>query len=438
VRAVRVVDAVVLGDAVVDVFVDVEYTEDSDERYQVPLAAYGSTPAGGHAAQLATIGRIGEIELVDATTDADACRLLARLTVEAEAAVTTGGMSITGRPVAGIAPGDLAVDLRRSTGEQSNTSVIFGDRAILKLFRRLQEGINPDIEITRALTKAGFAHVPAQHGALELISSHEASTALAVLSAFVADGQDGFVAATAEVDAIAAGRLALDDASVLAAVPDLGNTVAELHAVLRETFGLQQATRENTAARALRIRARAEKTLRQSRAFGLTAGLLDRRNEILARLEALGSVPDLGPLVRIHGDLHLGQALFVDGKRWKLLDFEGEPARPLTERRARSSPLQDVAGMLRSFDYVVGIDPSDVALQWRDRARQQFLHAYLARAGSYGLTPANPAPIIAVFELDKAVYELGYELANRPDWVAIPAAGILRVLDAARSGMSRT
>ena len=431
VRSVRVADAVLLGDSVADVFVDIEYGEgragpQHSERYQVPLVA--TEPGPG------MIGCVGHIALADATADAEACRLLARLTATAEATVTARGARVTGRPVTGAA---VDGEPHRSTGEQSNTSVQFGDRTILKLFRRLEEGVNPDIEVTRALTTAGFAHVPAQHGALELIcpgSPHDALTALAVRSEFVAGGRDGFVAATAEAAEVAASRLTLDGAPVLMAVTDLGTAVAELHAALREAFGEDRAA-SGPAARAEAMRARAEETLAlaATHAPEATAALRDRNTAILDGLSTLADV-DLGPLVRVHGDLHLGQVLLVNGDGWKLLDFEGEPARPLAERRAHSSPLQDVAGMLRSFDYVAGADPSDAVLRWRDRARQRFLDAYLAYAGSHGLLPKDWGPVLAAFELDKAVYELGYELANRPGWLPIPVAGILRVLNAAQSG----
>jgi 1,4-alpha-glucan branching enzyme len=406
--AVRLVDTARLGGRLLDLFIDVEYTSGPAERYQVPIVE-------------------GD-ELVDATADPEACRLLAQLAVSDQTVITAGGARIAGRPVKESPPVGLDVEPYQSTGEQSNTSVVFGDRVILKLFRRLEEGINPDVEVTRALTAAGFAHVPAQHGALEL-TGDGAPTALAVLSEFIAGGRDGFVAATAE--ATKGGSCVLD------AITALGTAVAELHLALRDAFGEDQASPHAAAARARTMRARAEEVLAlaTARAPQATMVLRSCREAILAGLDAIARA-DLRPLVRIHGDLHLGQVLLVDGSGWKLLDFEGEPARPLAERRARSSPLQDVAGMLRSFDYVAGADPNDVALQWRNHARQRFLDAYLSHASSHGLLPRDPTLVLAAFELDKAVYELGYELANRPDWVPIPVAGILRVLDADRSGSS--
>jgi 1,4-alpha-glucan branching enzyme len=261
-------------------------------------------------------------------------------------------------------------------------------------------------------------------------------TALAVLSEFV-HGQDGFATARAEAVDPAAGST---ETPVLDAIGRLGVVVAEMHAALRDAFGQAQATDRGVAARVSAMRAQAERVLAlaETRAPVAVGALLSRRDEIFRRLDALAAVPDVGPLVRVHGDLHLGQVLLVQGGEWKLLDFEGEPLRPLAERRARSSPLQDVAGMLRSFDYVAGAHPTEAALRWRDRARERFLSAYLERAGTLDLLGKDPEPVIAALELDKAVYELGYELNSRPDWVEIPIAGIQRVLDAAGSGKTGT
>ncbi|MGH8885345.1 MAG: 1,4-alpha-glucan branching protein GlgB [Egibacteraceae bacterium] len=413
---VEMADAVRLGERLIDLFIDVEYAFGPGERYQVPVVD-------------------GE-EITDATTDPDACRLLAGLTLGPQAGVATGGARVVGRSVTGEAPG-AGDEPRCMAGEQSNTSVVFGERTILKLFRRLEEGVNPDVEVTRALTAAGFRHVPAQHGALELIEDG-VPTALAVLSEFVA-GQDGFVAATAEVAEVAPGRLALDDAPVLAVVGGLGAVVAELHVALREIFGEEEASEREAALRVATMRARAREllALAAERAPDVAAALLERREEVMRGFDALAVAPDLGPLVRVHGDLHLGQVLLVGSDAWKLLDFEGEPARPLAQRRARSSPLRDVAGILRSFDYVADAQPDPRALEWRARARERFLDAYLAGADAAGLLlPKSPEPVLAAFEFDKAIYELGYELRLRPDWASIPVAGILRMLDATGSGRS--
>ncbi|MGH8906562.1 MAG: 1,4-alpha-glucan branching protein GlgB [Egibacteraceae bacterium] len=412
IRAIEVADTALLDGRVLDVIVEVEYTDGPSERYQVPVLSGASGEDWG---------------MVDATDDAAACRLLAQLAVTQTPARTAAGARLVSRSVTGTRP---VLDApHRLSGDQSNTSVAFGQEAILKVFRRLEPGVNPDVEVTGALTRMGFPHVPAQHGVLEL--EGDPSTTLAMLSEFV-HGRDGFEAARAEAGAGTA------ETPVLNAVHRLGVVVAELHEALREAFCQTEGSARAAATRAAEMRARAEQVLSLAalRAPAAVEVLLARRDELLGGLDALAAVGDLGPLVRVHGDLHLGQALLAESGSWKLLDFEGEPARPLAERRARSSPLRDVAGMLRSFDYVAGAQPSEAALRWRDQARERFLEAYLDRAGSSGLLPRDPEPVLAAFELDKAAYELGYELMSRPDWVAIPVAGITRVLDAAKSPRS--
>ena len=177
----------------------------------------------------------------------------------------------------------------------------------------------------------------------------------------------------------------------------------------------------------------------ERRAPDAAGTVLRRRDDVIARLDRLSDEKATGPLTRIHGDLHLGQVLLDAGDRWQLLDFEGEPAKPLEERRALNAPLRDVAGMLRSFDYAAasgsGGDLAHVpeaAAQWRDIARSRFLDAYLEAAAGTEVLPDNDASVVAqleAFELDKAIYELGYELANRPTWIPIPVGGITRVLD---------
>ena len=152
------------------------------------------------------------------------------------------------------------------------------------------------------------------------------------------------------------------------------------------------------------------------------------------RLQALSHIGAGGRVIRTHGDYHLGQTMLTD-RGWVILDFEGEPARPLPERRLKRSPLRDVAGMLRSFSYVTAgarlLRGVDVPEEWEERARTAFLEGYFDRVDS-GLLPPGEAPtaqLLSVFELEKAVYELRYELNNRPDWVGIPVAGILRLLE---------
>jgi maltokinase len=414
--AVRVVDTARLADRLLMVVVEVAYRGHPRERYLLPLVpdADGPIAAGGKWWS-------------DALDDADAVRLLADLACARRETPTAAGGTIIGAPVSGRRPGrDLPV--RPLRAEQSNSSVILGDAWILKVLRRLESGVHPDIELTAALTAAGFAHVPPQHGSLRLELPDGEATALAVLSEFVAGSREGWALATEDT------RAGTDD--LLSSLPALGEAVAGMHLALAERFGTSPAVPGTTGRWAEAMRSQLDTVLTGSSrsAPETTAPVRERRRDVEAIFARLGDLGDVGPLVRVHGDLHLGQVLRGPDGRWLLLDFEGEPVRPMAERRAPGSPLKDVAGMLRSFDYAAaephGGEPPPAAAAWRERARQAFLAGYLDRAAPLLPTGRSRALLLRVWELDKAVYELGYELANRPSWAPIPVGGILRLLDA--------
>ncbi len=417
---VQVVDLAELDHEFVLVLVEVTYGDGGTERYQLPLVP-GDGPGGWQ----------------DALTDASACVTLARRVLDPQRTPTHSGATLTGRPVTGLSPN--ALDTPRLLGaEQSNTSVVFGQSAIMKVLRRLEAGVHPDVELTRALTEQGFAHVPAQHASLALVGDHD-DTALAVLADFAAGSREGWALATTATASVAAHDAAHDDL-LLPRLTDLGAAIAGMHVALAEAFGTVAATAAHIQTWADAAHAQIERVLdlAETRAPDSTAGVLERRADLHAAIDRLSALEpgDAGVLVRIHGDLHLGQVLLDADGRWQLLDFEGEPAKPLAVRRLPGPPLRDVAGMLRSFDYaaVEGLlasgaaasDPlTDALRDWRDTARERFLAGYRAEAGA--LLPPDQATVLAAFELDKAVYELGYELANRPAWVPIPVGGILRV-----------
>ncbi|MEX0660113.1 MAG: 1,4-alpha-glucan branching protein GlgB, partial [Egibacteraceae bacterium] len=350
-----------------------------------------------------------------------------------------GGSSagVVGRPVEG---GAVTIgEPRRMSAEQSNTSIVFGEELILKVFRRIETGVNPDVEVTRALTERGFTGVPRQHGALELVGAGGMGTALTVLSDFVAGGREGWALA---VDDVA--RADPQRSTVLPAVETLGAAIAAMHDTLAAAFGAVPAT-DGAGSWVTDMRAQAERVLDTASrvASAVAAPVLERQEELRARLHDLGPAAASGMAIRIHGDLHLGQVLADAQGRWQLLDFEGEPSRSLAERRRPNPPLRDVAGMLRSFDYAAAtgniggpLTPESVA--WRDEARRRFLDGYLGALVRQDLLPEDVEVWnqLAAFELDKAVYELGYELANRPAWVPIPIGGIQRVLNRPTSGRS--
>ena len=432
----RLVDAILLTgagepDPVFELITEVVYEDGHIEHYQVPLVP-GRIDGEGY------VGEVEGIGLVDATYVPSAARVMASLAYEETERRTARGDILVGTPVE---PAELPdASPRRIDVEQSNTSMVLGDTAILKIFRRLEPGENPDVEITRALTEAGFANAPHQRGAFGLRHSNGLTTALGVLSAFVPGAQEGWNVATAEVHRVTAGE---GPPVLIESLDDLGRAVADMHGALARTLGAREATPgdlEHWVA-AMRQQALTVLATAMRRAPDAAAVVLDRANEINERIERLATEKATGPLTRTHGDLHLGQVLLDADGRWQLLDFEGEPAKPLEERRALHAPLRDVAGMLRSFDYAAAAGSGgdlgqvpEAAQRWRDAARDAFLQGYLAAGSRHDVLPIDQSAIQAqldAFELDKAVYELGYELANRPDWVPIPVGGITRVLDRA-------
>ena len=392
------------------------------ELYQLVLAQAG--PDAGPDA--------GELTL-DAATEPDHARALLRAIhdgVELEG--TLGNVSF--RHAAGTEIPDPAAaydEPVRAIGlEQSNTSVVFGDRVVLKLFRKLDAGINPDLEMVRFLTTAGFANIAPLYGWYEYEGEALAAT-LGIAQRFVSGGRDGWVLALDEIPA-APDRF-LDRLS------SLGTVTAQMHNTLAgglsdPAFSPEEPSAESLGLLAASIDEAFERGFSQLPPDDpRLAPIIDRAQEIRDRVSMRPQLRG-GRYIRIHGDYHLGQTLATDAG-WVLIDFEGEPARPLTQRRMKRSPLRDVASMLRSFAYAT----SAVALQrhqtapsgFEDRARKRFLDAYLAEIDQ-ALLPAGEAQIqslLSLFELEKALYELQYELDNRPDWVAIPVAGITRLLD---------
>ena len=411
------------------VLADVTYADGGAERYHMPLVAEAD------AAPEAAVGTVAALHLVDASFVRGAAALLPQLALEARPRPTPSGATLVGHPV-GANPPKLGTP-RRLNAEQSNTSIALGDAHIFKIFRRLEFGTNPDVEISRALTEAGFPNTPAQRGAVELHLPDGNVISLGVLNDFVAGARDAWELAVDEVGAVVRGEASGD---VLAGAADLGAVIAELHATLREAFGTRDATAADRGAWADAMRQQVEAVLETARrrAPDAVAAVVARRDELVAALGRLREDDTPAPLTRTHGDLHLGQVLLDGAGAWQILDFEGEPARPLTARRDLHAPLRDVAGMLRSFDYAAAAGSGgdlarvpEAAARWRDDARAAFIDAYLATAGKHGVLPPAAHAVatqLDAFELDKAVYELGYELANRPDWVPIPVGGIVRVL----------
>jgi maltokinase len=313
--------------------------------------------------------------------------------------------------------------------EQSNSSLVFADRLILKLFRLLEPGENPELEVTRALAGAGFTACAAPLGWIEGLGS-----TLGILQRFYAGSVDGWKLATERV-ADHYGSADGDPGNFAADAGALGRLTAELHAAMAGALPKVAEGQPDLG----RLSARLLGQLAQVAA--LVPELADQRQaieEVYAKTEAAGDGNRY--LQRIHGDYHLGQVL-KSADDWLVIDFEGEPARSLEERRRLASPLQDVAGMLRSFDYaafspmVLGGEELDrfegPAAAWIEANRKAFLDGYLAVAGdSAPALGGDHELLLRAFELDKAVYEVMYEARHRPPWLQIPLGGIRRLLGA--------
>jgi maltokinase len=332
----------------------------------------------------------------------------------------------------GLTPGG---DVRPMGAEQSNSSIVFGEEQVLKVFRRVEPGVNPELEMLRFLSARGFENVASLTGWYEY-SGELVQATLGILQEFVGGACDGW-------------ELALDDPEgLLACVPELGAATGRMHSVLASNPADPAFAPEEPSDEALSLlTATIDEQIEQ--VFLDLPGdnpalqpILGRGEEVRDRLQLMSHVGVGGRLIRHHGDYHLGQTLLMkpaadDARpRWIILDFEGEPARLLRDRRRKRSPLRDVAGMLRSFAYAASASEllrgTPAPEGWEGRARKGFLDAYFAEVEP-SLLPAGQGAInklLAIFELEKAVYELRYELNNRPDWVSIPVAGIARLLEA--------
>ncbi|MGQ0845838.1 MAG: maltokinase N-terminal cap-like domain-containing protein [Sporichthyaceae bacterium] len=313
--------------------------------------------------------------------------------------------------------------------EQSNTSVVFGNEAILKIFRRLSPGENPDVELHRALGEAGNGNVARLLGWADgtwVNGSGPQTGTLAVVSEFLPSTTQGWdLALTSVRDLFAqpAGVAAADAGGDFAGeARRLGTATAAVHADLAKVLGSDEFDARGRAALVASMEERLSAACAVAPQLAAFAGRVRELHQRLA------SWPGTLYRQRIHGDLHLGQVLrALDG--WRILDFEGEPARPMEARRLPDSPLRDVAGMLRSFDYaagqLLGATPEPHAIararDWTSRNQRAFLAGYTDH--SPGALPEDPLPL-RMFALDKACYEVLYEARNRPDWISLPLRAV--------------
>ncbi|MFG2895313.1 maltokinase [Streptomyces sp. NPDC048248] len=302
--------------------------------------------------------------------------------------------------------------------EQSNSSIVYGDTFILKVFRRIAPGVNPDLELPRALADAKCSRVPAPAAWFETDAASDGAeaTTLGVLQPFLQGSADGW-------------QLALNALSVRAdftsSARALGHATAEVHTALAQNLPTSQLRRPQLEAIAARMNERLDAT---ARAVPLLQPYRAPLRDAFDALAAVGHDGRSWAAQRIHGDLHLGQTLRSAAEgRWSLIDFEGEPARPLAERRRLQPAVRDVAAMLRSFDYAARSGPAGGdpwSLEWARRTREAYCLGY-AEAG--GLDPRSAPELMRAYETDKAVYEVLYEARHRPDWLSVPMAAIRRL-----------
>jgi maltose alpha-D-glucosyltransferase/alpha-amylase len=416
--------------------------------------------------------------LCDALIRESTCQALLSLisqqdTLQCEHGVLRG---IPSSMLAQLTDENAKLSARRSSAEQSNTSILFEDRLIMKCFRRQEFGPNPDTEIARFLTeRTQFRQTAPFGGSIEYVPSDKPSATLAMLQGLVANEGDGWEwtleeleryfesCATANPPAESLGdaryaAVAEHAGLYLEAASTLGRRTAEMHLALASCDDVEDFRPESVNASDLETLSwnlaehatrsmellKANLSHLSDNAIEMGALVMSQRRDIAGRFKRLTGVKSKLVRTRVHGDYHLGQVLRARAD-FVILDFEGEPARSLTERRQKQLPLKDVAGMLRSFHYAAFSAlakhttrrPEDYqrmepwATSWVSAVGEIFLRTYREVAGASPMIPADASDFQVVLDaylLDKALYELGYELNNRPDWVHIPLSGILSLL----------
>jgi trehalose synthase-fused probable maltokinase len=407
--------------------VALRFASGTHDLYQMPIGLHRAVDGLHHE----PICEAGGWIVHEALAEPEHCKRLARL-LSASAMVErpTGRVEFHGLP--GSAPLAAATRVRTLTGEQTNTSLVFDEQVVLKVFRRLAAGTNPELEMLRFLSAHGFENIAELVGWFEHRSELIDAT-LGIAVRHVAGARNGW---ELTLDALAAG----EGEALMASLAELGTVTGRMHTLLGSDaadpdFAPEEANVETTALLAATIDEHLERTLDDRPDDPALQPIAHRSEELREYVRHAAQGANGGRLIRHHGDFHLGQTLAVRGG-WVIVDFEGEPARSLLERRRKRSALRDVACMLRSFAYAAAVaelqrgvrPPAD----WERHARQTFVEAYLDTVDPSLLPPDRAAieQTLAFLELEKAVYELRYEVDHRPDWVPIPVAALSRLLEA--------
>jgi trehalose synthase-fused probable maltokinase len=457
------------SDRAAAVRLEVELDDGTISHYQLLLVVRGESDVLQPPAPLALVeSDEGRGLLFDATDD-PRFRALLGSTVEQGAVFAARGARWSVEPIAaqgaGITPGD---ETRVLAGEQSNTSIVYGDRAILKLFRRLEPGEHPDVEIGRFLAaRTTFRGTPPLLAVITFEWGGAPSVA-GMVQRFAPGARDAWDYACSSARDYLRATSETPKNPFLGDAERLGRVTRALHEALasdreRTAFAPEHAGTEDVERWATETRGMMAHALEllasrvqtgglDARATAAARALLGRRDALDDRVTEMVSAigDDMGMRIRVHGDYHLGQVLRVPDGRFLIIDFEGEPARGMAERRTKQSALRDVAGMLRSFAYAASMSAREVAGQgvnatveirsahWERDARAAFLDGYLTANAGDGASPGVPAllprtrddaeALLALFEAEKLFYELAYELNNRPEWVWVPLRGVAKLL----------
>jgi maltose alpha-D-glucosyltransferase/alpha-amylase len=457
----------------------VDYTDGAPDIYSMPvqLETGPTAEALARATPQAVIARVGDKGvLYDAIWDPEFREKIFKLMASGSILKGRGGQLVgLGSNLLAQEPNDKALPSQVLNAEQSNSSMLFDNRFFLKLYRKLEDGMNPDVELTRFLSEnQQFAHVPAFVGAIEYRRERSEPTVVALLQAAAPNEGDAWaltldavgqyfervLAKKSDLQSAAVAPGPLLDALLGGVYPEkaklIGQRTGEMHLALAaestdKRFAPEpfNAMAQRSVYQSMRASLRRAFALLQKKLPDLPEAFRAEAAQVLAAEQQILTAErrtlelHASAKIRIHGDYHLGQALYT-GKDFVILDFEGEPARPLSERKLKRSALRDVAGMMRSFQYAAysalwqpSMRAEDVPFleHWADLWYRQvsatFLESYLATAAGASFLPQKEGDLTVLLEaylLDKAVYEVGYELNHRPDWVLIPIRGIKHLL----------